>query len=45
MKEVLQIRGKAKNVFKYVEVMKRNNGKMTIGELAKKNKATKIDLP
>jgi hypothetical protein len=44
MKELVQVRGKAKNVFKYVELMNRHNGKVTLGELAKKGKSVKIDL-
>lgn len=44
MKEIVQVRGKAKNVFKYVELMNKKNGKMTLGELAKKGGNTKIDL-
>jgi len=44
MKDVIKIQGKAKNVFKYVELMNKHNGKMTLGELAKSGKTVKIDL-
>jgi|APIni6443716594_1056825.scaffolds.fasta_scaffold2410259_1 hypothetical protein len=44
MKEIVQISGKAKNVFKYVELMKRQNGNVTLGELAKRSGKSKIEL-
>ncbi len=44
MKDLVQIKGKAKNVFKYVELMNKYNGHMTLGELAKSGKTIKIDL-
>ena len=44
MKNVIKIEGKAKNVFKYVELMNKHNGNMTLKELAKLNKQVKIEL-
>lgn len=44
MKEIVKVKGKAKDVFKYVELMNKHNGKMTLGELSKRNKSTVIDL-
>ncbi|MBN2238736.1 MAG: hypothetical protein JW712_03100 [Dehalococcoidales bacterium] len=44
MKEIIKIEGKAKNVFKYVELMNKQNGNITLGELAKKNTQVKIEL-
>ena len=44
MKDVIKIEGKAKNVFKYIELMNKHNGKLTLGELVKNNKQVKIEL-
>ena len=44
MKDLIKIEGKAKNVFKYVELMNKHNGNMTLADLAKKNKQVKIEL-
>ena len=44
MKNVIEIKGKAKNVFRYVELMKQQKGNVTVGELAKNVKSIKIEL-
>lgn len=44
MKEVIEVKGKAKNVFKYVELMKQHKGNVTLGELAKNIKSIKVEL-
>ena len=44
MKPIIRISGKAKQVFKYIEVLNRHQGKTTIGKLAKGNKTFKLDL-
>ncbi len=44
MKQLIQISGKAKQVFKYMELLNRHKGKVTLGELAKDNKTLKLDL-
>ena len=44
MKEILQVKGKAKQVFKFVDVLSRHKGNVTLKELAKNNKTLKIDL-
>ena len=44
MKEVIQVKGKAKNVFKYVEMMKKHKGHVTLGELSKNMKSIKVEL-
>jgi hypothetical protein len=44
MQDLVKIQGKAKNVFKYIELMNKHNGKMTLGEIVKSGKAIKIDL-
>ena len=44
MKEVIEVRGKAKNVFKYVEMMKKQKGNVTLGELSKNVKSIKVQL-
>ena len=38
MKEIIEVKGKAKNVFKYVEMMKKHKGHVTLGELSKNMK-------
>jgi len=44
MKQVIQISGKAKQVFKYMELLKRHKGNVAIKELGKDHKSLKIDL-
>ena len=44
MKQVMVIRGKSKNVFKYMDLLKRQKGKVTLKELSKANKTFKLDL-
>ncbi len=44
MKPIIQIKGKAKQVFKYIELLKRHKGNLTLKELAKDNKPIKLDL-
>ena len=44
MKPVIQISGKAKQVFKYLELLSRYQGKKTVKNLAKNNKTFKLDL-
>ena len=44
MKQIIQISGKAKQVFKYVELLNRHKGNVTLRELAKDNKTIKLDL-
>jgi len=44
MKQVIQISGKAKQVFKYVELLNRHKGNVTLRKLAKDNKTLKLDL-
>ena len=44
MKQVIQISGKAKQVFKYMELLNRHKGNVTLRELAKDNKTIKLDL-
>ena len=44
MKRIIQISGKAKQVFKYVELLNRYQGNMTLKELAKNNKTFKLDI-
>lgn len=44
MKPIIEISGKAKQVFKYMELLKRHKGNVTIKELVKGNKTFKIDL-
>jgi len=44
MKEIIKIRGKANQVFKYVELLKSYKGNETIGELAKRNETLKLDF-
>ena len=44
MKPIIQISGKAKQVFKYMELLKRHRGNVTLKELAKNNETLKLDL-
>ncbi len=44
MKEIIKVSGKAKQVFKYVELLGRYRGHVTLKELAKDNKTFKLDL-
>jgi len=44
MKPIIQISGKAKQVFKYMELLKRHKGNVTLEELEKDNKTLKLDL-
>ncbi len=44
MKPIIQVQGKAKRVFKYIELLSRHRGKTTLKELAKDNKTLKLDL-
>jgi len=44
MKQIIQISGKAKQVFKYMELLNRHKGSVTLGKLAKDNKTLKLDL-
>ena len=44
MKSIIQVSGKAKQVFKYMELVKRHKGKVTLKELAKDNKTFRLDL-
>ncbi len=44
MKPIIQVSGKAKQVFKYVELLSRHRGNVTLKELAKDNKTLKLDL-
>lgn len=44
MKKIIQVSGKAKRVFKYVELLSHHNGKMTIKDLDKENRTIKLDL-
>ncbi|MFC1948746.1 hypothetical protein ACFLW0_01030 [Chloroflexota bacterium] len=44
MEKVIEIRGKAKQVFKYIELMNRYKGDATLKDLAKNQKVCKIDL-
>ena len=44
MKQVILISGKAKNVFKYVEILNRCKGNMSLKDLSKGKKTLKIDL-
>ena len=44
MKQIIQISGKAKQVFKYMELLNRHKGNVTLRELAKDNKTLKLDL-
>ncbi len=44
MKTIIQVSGKAKQVFKYVELLSRYKGNVTLKELAKDNKTLKLNL-
>ena len=44
MKQIIQISGKAKQVFKYMELLNRHKGNVTLAELAKDSKTLKLDL-
>jgi len=44
MKPIIRISGKAKQVFKYIEVLNRHKSNVTLRELAKDNKTLKLDL-
>ena len=44
MKQLILISGKAKQVFKYIELAKRYKGNVTLKDLAKSEKLLKIDL-
>ena len=44
MKPVLQVTGKAKQVFKYMDLLNRHRGNITLKELSKNNKNIKLDL-
>lgn len=44
MKQIVQVSGKAKRVFKYIEVLGRNKGNTTLKQLEKDNKTLKLNL-
>lgn len=44
MKPIMKISGKANKVFKYVELLNRHKGKLTLEEWARDNKNIKLDL-
>lgn len=44
MKPTIQVSGKAKQVFKYIELLSRYRGNVTLKELAKDKKTLKLDL-
>jgi hypothetical protein len=44
MELIIQVSGKAKQVFKYMELLSRHRGKVTLKELAKDKKTLKLDL-
>ena len=44
MKRVIQISGKAKQVFKYMELLSRYQAKTTLKDLMKANRTVKLDL-
>ena len=44
MKQVLEVRGKAKQVFKYMELLSRHKGNVTLKDLAKHGKTVKVEL-
>ncbi len=44
MKSIIKISGKAKQVFKYVELLKRHKGNVTLKDLEKDNKTLELDL-
>ena len=44
MKNIIKLRGKAKQVFKYVNLLSHSKGNVTLKELVRKNKTLKLDL-
>ncbi len=44
MRQVIQISGKAKRVFKYIEIASHYKGNVTLKDLVKDNKQWKIEL-
>ena len=44
MKEIIKVSGKAKRVFKYIELLNRHKGSVTLGKLARDNKTLKLKL-
>jgi len=44
MKTIIQVSGKARQVFKYMELLKRYKGNTTLKELAKKNKTINLKM-
>ena len=44
MKTIIHISGKANQVFKYVELLNRYKGTMTLKDLEKDNKTLKLNL-
>ncbi len=44
MRQVIKVTGKAKNVFKYIDVMARHNGNISIEKLAKGKQSRTIEL-
>ncbi len=44
MKQIIKVSGKAKQVFKYMELLSRHKGNVTLNELEKNNKTLKLDL-
>ena len=44
IKEIIKVSGKAKQVFRYVELLSNHRGHVTLKELAKDNKTFKLDL-
>ena len=44
MKQIIQVSGKAKQVFKYTEILARHKGNVTLKELEKDKKTLKLDM-
>ncbi len=44
MKQVIKVSGKANQVFKYIELLKRHKGNINLKELAKDNKTIKMNF-
>jgi hypothetical protein len=44
MKTIIQVSGKARQVFKYIELINRYKGNATLKELAKKNKTINLKM-
>ncbi len=44
MKGIIKVRGKSNQVFKYIELLCRYQGNVTLKELDKDNKTLKLDL-